>query len=146
LVEPDIGMQGAMRCRMNWSSGRACPWRSLRDPNPTTRAASGPAASRSIQSPAPPPSSTPVTHRTRTLARRTHIAHTRTAHAHDRELFCWLTSAGSGVSPQVQCVAYPADMSDPLLTHWNKSTSNPFLHSPPATFPQDNFRDPTTAW
>ncbi|ELR15550.1 glycosyl hydrolases family 32 superfamily protein [Acanthamoeba castellanii str. Neff] len=52
----------------------------------------------------------------------------------------------TGVSPQVQCVAYPADMSDPLLTHWNKSTSNPFLHSPPATFPQDNFRDPTTAW
>jgi sucrose-6-phosphate hydrolase SacC (GH32 family) len=88
---------------------------------------------------------------TRTCAPHTHTHRTHAPHRHTRALHTRTSFSGSrrpvpGVSPQVQCVAYPADMSDPLLTHWNKSTSNPFLRSTPATFPQDNFRDPTTAW
>lgn len=46
---------------------------------------------------------------------------------------------------QVQCLAYPANLSDPLLIDWVKSPSNPVLFPPPGIGPKD-FRDPTTAW
>lgn len=46
---------------------------------------------------------------------------------------------------QVQCVAYPANLSDPLLLEWVKSPSNPVLVPPPGIGTKD-FRDPTTAW
>ncbi|KAL8539585.1 hypothetical protein ACS0TY_001263 [Phlomoides rotata] len=46
---------------------------------------------------------------------------------------------------QVQCLAYPANLSDPLLLKWVKDPSNPVLFPPPGIGPKD-FRDPTTAW
>ncbi|KAL9249363.1 Acid beta-fructofuranosidase-like protein [Drosera capensis] len=46
---------------------------------------------------------------------------------------------------QVQNLAYPADLSDPLLLQWIKYPGNPVLLPPPSISPQD-FRDPTTAW
>ncbi|KAL6509439.1 Beta-fructofuranosidase, soluble isoenzyme I [Orobanche gracilis] len=46
---------------------------------------------------------------------------------------------------QVQCLAYPANLSDPLLLKWVKDPSNPVLVPPPGIGPKD-FRDPTTAW
>ncbi|CAA0834590.1 Acid beta-fructofuranosidase 4- vacuolar [Striga hermonthica] len=46
---------------------------------------------------------------------------------------------------QVQCLAYPANLSDPLLLDWVKHPSNPVLVPPPGVGPKD-FRDPTTAW
>ncbi|KAJ4822775.1 Beta-fructofuranosidase, soluble isoenzyme I [Turnera subulata] len=48
-------------------------------------------------------------------------------------------------SVQVQNLAYPANLSDPLLLHWVKSPKNPVLFPPPGILPKD-FRDPTTAW
>ncbi|KAI3458286.1 hypothetical protein Pfo_014949 [Paulownia fortunei] len=46
---------------------------------------------------------------------------------------------------QVQCLAYPANLSDPLLLKWVKDPSNPVLVPPPGIGHKD-FRDPTTAW
>ncbi|KAF5177097.1 Acid beta-fructofuranosidase [Thalictrum thalictroides] len=46
---------------------------------------------------------------------------------------------------EVQNVAYPADLSDPLLINWVKSSANPILVPPPGIGKQD-FRDPSTAW
>lgn len=46
---------------------------------------------------------------------------------------------------QVQCLAYPANLSDPLLLDWVKDSNNPVLVPPPGIGPKD-FRDPTTAW
>ncbi|KAL3647462.1 Beta-fructofuranosidase, soluble isoenzyme I [Castilleja foliolosa] len=46
---------------------------------------------------------------------------------------------------QVQCLAYPANLSDPLLLKWDKCPSNPVLVPPPGIGSKD-FRDPTTAW
>ncbi|XWS38525.1 hypothetical protein CRYUN_Cryun19dG0138700 [Craigia yunnanensis] len=46
---------------------------------------------------------------------------------------------------QVQNLAYPADHSDPFLTHWVKYPRNPVLVPPPGIDDKD-FRDPTTAW
>ncbi|CAI9762354.1 unnamed protein product [Fraxinus pennsylvanica] len=46
---------------------------------------------------------------------------------------------------QVQCLAYPANLSDPLLLDWVKYSGNPVLVPPPGIGPKD-FRDPTTAW
>ncbi|WVZ03319.1 hypothetical protein V8G54_024125 [Vigna mungo] len=46
---------------------------------------------------------------------------------------------------QVQNLAYPANLSDPLLIHWVKYADNPLLEPPPGIGPKD-FRDPTTAW
>lgn len=46
---------------------------------------------------------------------------------------------------QVQCVAYPANLSDPLLLNWVKDPANPVLLPPPGIGKKD-FRDPTTAW
>ncbi|KAL8192796.1 hypothetical protein R6Q57_027244 [Mikania cordata] len=46
---------------------------------------------------------------------------------------------------QVQNLAYPANLSDPLLLHWIKYPGNPVLVPPPGIGTKD-FRDPTTAW
>ncbi|XP_022899279.1 acid beta-fructofuranosidase-like [Olea europaea var. sylvestris] len=46
---------------------------------------------------------------------------------------------------QVQCLAYPANLSDPLLLDWVKYSCNPVLVLPPDIGEKD-FRDPTTAW
>nr|Q9FSV7.1 RecName: Full=Sucrose:sucrose 1-fructosyltransferase; AltName: Full=Sucrose 1(F)-fructosyltransferase; AltName: Full=Sucrose:sucrose 1(F)-beta-D-fructosyltransferase; Flags: Precursor [Lolium arundinaceum]CAC05261.1 sucrose:sucrose 1-fructosyltransferase [Lolium arundinaceum] len=46
---------------------------------------------------------------------------------------------------QVQCLATPADPSDPLLREWIKHPANPILYPPPGIGLKD-FRDPLTAW
>lgn len=46
---------------------------------------------------------------------------------------------------QVQNLAYPANLSDPLLLDWVKYQGNPVLVPPPGIGVKD-FRDPTTAW
>ncbi|KAJ0466116.1 putative beta-fructofuranosidase [Helianthus annuus] len=46
---------------------------------------------------------------------------------------------------QVQNLAYPANLSDPLLLDWIKYPGNPVLVPPPGIGTKD-FRDPTTAW
>ncbi|KAG8381496.1 hypothetical protein BUALT_Bualt06G0127900 [Buddleja alternifolia] len=46
---------------------------------------------------------------------------------------------------QVQCLAYPANLSDPLLLNWVKDPNNPVMVPPPGIGYKD-FRDPTTAW
>uniref|UniRef100_A0A7N0VAE6 beta-fructofuranosidase n=1 Tax=Kalanchoe fedtschenkoi TaxID=63787 RepID=A0A7N0VAE6_KALFE len=46
---------------------------------------------------------------------------------------------------QVQNLAYPANLSDPLLLEWVKYSGNPVLVPPPGIGLKD-FRDPTTAW
>ncbi|XP_057952488.1 beta-fructofuranosidase, soluble isoenzyme I-like isoform X1 [Malania oleifera] len=46
---------------------------------------------------------------------------------------------------QVQNLAYPANISDPLLLDWVKYPGNPVMVPPPGIAPKD-FRDPTTAW
>ncbi|CAK9854872.1 unnamed protein product [Sphagnum jensenii] len=46
---------------------------------------------------------------------------------------------------QVQCMAVPADPSDPLLREWVKVPQNPILKRPPSVGLHD-FRDPSTAW
>ncbi|KAK8490991.1 hypothetical protein V6N13_139794 [Hibiscus sabdariffa] len=46
---------------------------------------------------------------------------------------------------QVQNLAYPANLSDPLLIKWVKYDGNPVLVPPPGIYKKD-FRDPTTAW
>lgn len=48
-------------------------------------------------------------------------------------------------SVQVQNLAYPANLSDPLLLDWVKYPDNPVI-VPPAGIGYDEFRDPTTAW
>ncbi|KAL3521427.1 hypothetical protein ACH5RR_019576 [Cinchona calisaya] len=46
---------------------------------------------------------------------------------------------------QVQNLAYPANLSDPLLLDWIKYPGNPVMVPPPGIGKKD-FRDPTTAW
>ncbi|OWM79457.1 hypothetical protein CDL15_Pgr022869 [Punica granatum] len=46
---------------------------------------------------------------------------------------------------QVQNLAYPANLSDPLLLDWVKYSDNPVI-TPPTGIETDEFRDPTTAW
>ncbi|XP_060203406.1 acid beta-fructofuranosidase AIV-18 [Lycium barbarum] len=46
---------------------------------------------------------------------------------------------------QVQNLAYPANLSDPLLLDWVKYRGNPVMVPPPGIGIKD-FRDPTTAW
>lgn len=47
---------------------------------------------------------------------------------------------------QLQCVARPANRSDPTLRQWVKQANNPVIAAPPTGVPRDDFRDPTTAW
>lgn len=46
---------------------------------------------------------------------------------------------------ELQSVAYPANISDPLLLHWVKYSGNPVMFTPQGIGHQD-FRDPSTAW
>ncbi|XVE70906.1 hypothetical protein DITRI_Ditri10aG0107700 [Diplodiscus trichospermus] len=46
---------------------------------------------------------------------------------------------------QVQNLAIPKNLSDPLLIEWVKYSGNPLM-TPPDRVKGDNFRDPTTAW
>ncbi|KAL1816339.1 hypothetical protein DCAR_0520725 [Daucus carota subsp. sativus] len=46
---------------------------------------------------------------------------------------------------EVQNLAYPANLSDPLLLEWVKHPGNPVMVPPPGIGFKD-FRDPTTAW
>ncbi|XP_047306715.1 acid beta-fructofuranosidase 2, vacuolar-like [Impatiens glandulifera] len=46
---------------------------------------------------------------------------------------------------QVQNLAYPANLSDPLLIDWVKYPGNPVIE-PPQGVRDHDFRDPTTAW
>ncbi|KAM7531152.1 hypothetical protein LguiB_034562 [Lonicera macranthoides] len=48
-------------------------------------------------------------------------------------------------SVEVQNLAYPANLSDPLLIDWVKYSNNPVIVPPPGIGLRD-FRDPTTAW
>ena len=56
-----------------------------------------------------------------------------------------LYTGATNESVQVQNLAYPADLSDPLLVDWVKYPGNPVLVPPPGIDDKD-FRDPTTAW
>ncbi|PON89474.1 Glycoside hydrolase [Trema orientale] len=56
-----------------------------------------------------------------------------------------LYTGSTNESVQVQNLAYPANLSDPLLLNWVKSEKNPVLVPPPGIGLKD-FRDPTTAW
>ncbi|KAI5417441.1 hypothetical protein KIW84_042156, partial [Lathyrus oleraceus] len=56
-----------------------------------------------------------------------------------------LYTGSTNESVQVQNLAYPADLNDPLLVDWIKYPSNPVLVPPKGILPKD-FRDPTTAW
>ncbi|ONI25058.1 hypothetical protein PRUPE_2G277900 [Prunus persica] len=56
-----------------------------------------------------------------------------------------LYTGSTNESVQVQNLAYPANLSDPLLLHWVKYSGNPVLTAPPGIGSTD-FRDPTTAW
>ncbi|KAK9668325.1 hypothetical protein RND81_13G051800 [Saponaria officinalis] len=56
-----------------------------------------------------------------------------------------LYTGSTNDSVQVQNLAYPADLSDPLLLNWVKYPGNPVLVPPPGIGKLD-FRDPTTAW
>ncbi|KAI7742228.1 hypothetical protein M8C21_018861 [Ambrosia artemisiifolia] len=46
---------------------------------------------------------------------------------------------------QLQCLAYPANASDPLLIEWVKYKGNPILFPPPGVGLKD-FRDPSSLW
>ncbi|XP_050223995.1 beta-fructofuranosidase, soluble isoenzyme I-like isoform X2 [Mercurialis annua] len=56
-----------------------------------------------------------------------------------------LYTGDTNTSLQVQNLAYPANLSDPLLIDWVKYPGNPVLFPPPG-IGFDKFRDPTTAW
>ncbi|KAH9626198.1 hypothetical protein KSS87_022247 [Heliosperma pusillum] len=56
-----------------------------------------------------------------------------------------LYTGSTNDSVQVQNLAYPANLSDPLLREWVKYPNNPVLVPPPGIHKLD-FRDPTTAW
>ncbi|PQM42711.1 vacuolar acid invertase [Prunus yedoensis var. nudiflora] len=56
-----------------------------------------------------------------------------------------LYTGSTNESVQVQNLAYPANLSDPLLLDWVKYSGNPVL-TPPAGIGSTDFRDPTTAW
>ncbi|KAL6055927.1 Cell wall invertase [Balamuthia mandrillaris] len=57
-----------------------------------------------------------------------------------------LLYTGSVGQLEYQCLALPADPSDPLLTHWVKYSGNPILANPPAGIDPNYWRDDTTAW
>ncbi|KAJ7516144.1 hypothetical protein O6H91_22G044800 [Diphasiastrum complanatum] len=56
-----------------------------------------------------------------------------------------LYTGSSNESVQLQNMAVPEDLSDPLLRKWVKVPQNPMLVPPPSIGYTD-FRDPTTAW
>ncbi|KAF8412405.1 hypothetical protein HHK36_000369 [Tetracentron sinense] len=56
-----------------------------------------------------------------------------------------LYTGSTNESAQVQNLAYPANLSDPLLLEWVKYSGNPVL-VPPSGIGLTDFRDPTTAW
>ena len=56
-----------------------------------------------------------------------------------------LYTGATNESVQVQNLAVPKDLSDPLLLNWTKVDTNPVLVPPPGVGAKD-FRDPTTAW
>nr|BAF35858.1 Soluble acid invertase [Pyrus pyrifolia var. culta] len=56
-----------------------------------------------------------------------------------------LYTGSTNESVQVQNLAYPANLSDPLLLDWVKYEGNPIL-TPPSGIGSTDFRDPTTAW
>ncbi|WCJ36490.1 Acid beta-fructofuranosidase [Euphorbia peplus] len=56
-----------------------------------------------------------------------------------------LYTGDTNASVQVQNLAYPANLSDPLLLDWVKYPGNPVLVPPPG-IENDEFRDPTTGW
>ncbi|GAA0148394.1 hypothetical protein LIER_36715 [Lithospermum erythrorhizon] len=56
-----------------------------------------------------------------------------------------LYTGGTEDLVQVQNLAYPKNISDPLLLEWVKYSGNPVIVPPPFIGLQD-FRDPTTAW
>lgn len=56
-----------------------------------------------------------------------------------------LYTGDTNASVQVQNLAYPANLSDPLLLDWVKYPGNPVM-VPPYGIAYDEFRDPTTAW
>lgn len=56
-----------------------------------------------------------------------------------------LYTGSTNDSVQVQNLAYPANLSDPLLLDWIKYEGNPVL-TPPSGIGSTDFRDPTTAW
>lgn len=56
-----------------------------------------------------------------------------------------LYTGSTNASVQVQNLAYPANLSDPLLLDWVKYSGNPVL-VPPLGIGYKDFRDPTTAW
>jgi beta-fructofuranosidase len=56
-----------------------------------------------------------------------------------------LYTGNTNTLEQVQCLALPADPSDPLLRSWIKHPANPVIFRPPGVGKKD-FRDPTTAW
>ncbi|KAL4340691.1 hypothetical protein GQ457_08G026670 [Hibiscus cannabinus] len=73
-------------------------------------------------------------------------------HAVSKDLINWLhlplglrTNGSTTEAVEVQNLAYPANLSDPLLIKWVKYDGNPVLVPPPGIYKKD-FRDPTTAW
>ncbi|PIA35735.1 hypothetical protein AQUCO_03500233v1 [Aquilegia coerulea] len=56
-----------------------------------------------------------------------------------------LYTGGTKDMVQTIALAYPADLSDPLLINWVKYSGNPLLFPPPGIGPM-MFRDPSTAW
>ncbi|CAL1354812.1 unnamed protein product [Linum trigynum] len=67
-----------------------------------------------------------------------------TRHPEDGNIYM-LYTGGTGNLTQVQNLAHPADLADPLLLRWVKIPANPILLPPAGIGPKD-FRDPTTAW
>lgn len=55
-------------------------------------------------------------------------------------------SRSRGWGPQVQCLAFPANVSDPDLAVWVKSPANPVIRRAPSNVSSNDFRDDTTAW
>lgn len=56
-----------------------------------------------------------------------------------------LYTGNSETFAQVQCLALPADPTDPLLRTWTKHPANPVIFPPPGIGDRD-FRDPMAAW
>ncbi|KAJ0453194.1 putative sucrose:sucrose fructosyltransferase [Helianthus annuus] len=62
----------------------------------------------------------------------------------DGRIMMYYTGNAQDLS-QLQCVAYPANSSDPLLVEWVKYEHNPIL-APPLGVGLKDFRDPSTLW